>query len=132
MRDRIGKARQHPGALPVADGEGRTELVRRDPERVVGGGGGESSRALVRRRGVLHAPVQHRAGGDPAPAASPVRLDLLVAFTKHLIRNTCTSDPIWLSIYAAAEETGVTEDEMKLMMKSVMVEHAQRNFPEGF
>lgn len=123
----LEKHGSRPGPCPsLVEKDGR-KLVRRDPERV-GDRGGAPSCALVRRGRVLHASVQQRQGGDP----TPVRLDLLVAFTKHLIRNTVSECAIWLSIYAAAEETGVTRQEAELMVKSVMAEHAQRNFPEGF
>lgn len=95
--------------------EGGGEEARRDD-----GGHGNRVRVQLDHR-------EHSAGPDPVPFA------LLLSFTRHLIREQCGSDAMILAMYAARREQGATEEQMQLLLKAVMKEHATYGlWPKGF
>ena len=86
---------------------------------------------------VLLAPEQ-REGGQPVPRGGsggedpPVRIDVLIEFTRALIRNCPNGDLLALSTIEARKRTGATREEMELFTKAVTGEAAQAPWPKGF
>ena len=73
--------------------------------------------------------VQQRPGGDDSTIAFP----LLLAFTRHLIREQCGTDSLILAMHSAAREQNVPREEMQKFLRAVMAEHTAGGFwPKGF
>ena len=110
-------------------GEGRDRgnaMALRDlPARRPGDKGGDDG-SHGDRDGLLVSPVQQRAGRDDTPFA------LLLSFTRHLVRNTCGGDAIWLALSSAMTEQNASQEQMKILKEAVFKEHARGIFPEGF
>lgn len=69
---------------------------------------------------------------EGARAHSAARVDLLVAFTRALIRHHPSGDAIMLSLYHAQHETGASDEEVAVMTEAVLGEAAQSPWPKGF
>src|SRR4051812_38680018 len=69
------------------------------------------------RRGLQQHDVQPGPGSDPA---KDVPFELLLAFTRHLIRMTVSSDALSLAIHAAFDETKATPLQITAFKKAVM------------
>lgn len=63
----------------------------------------------------------------------PVSNEFLLAFVRHLIRETTSSDMIWLALDAAKRETGATKEELEALLTAVSEERtAHPIYPPGF
>lgn len=89
------------------------------------------------RSRVLQQPEQHATdlavlrptGGEEAP---PVRVEVLVEFTRALIRENPSSDLLYLAMAAAKRRSEATDDEMELLKIAVLSERLHSTWPEGF
>ena len=64
--------------------------------------------------------------------APPVRVELLLAFTRALIRDLPSRDLLKLALLAAARETGASEGETSAMWSAIQGESSQSVYPKGF
>jgi hypothetical protein len=71
--------------------------------------------------------IQRRERQDDIP------FELLVAFTRHLIRNTVGGDAMYLAINSARVDLGVSRDAVQTMLRAVLQEHATHSiWPKDF
>jgi hypothetical protein len=118
----------HKEGLPVpatgGDSVALRPVHRREPGTALGNGADDGN-----RRGVQRESLEQRPGGDD----SPIAFSLLLAFTRHLIREQCGTDSLILAMHAAAHEQGVSKEEMQKFLRAVMAEHTAGGFwPKGF
>ena len=86
---------------------------------------------------VLLAPKQREAG-QPVPRGggggedSPVRIEVLVEFTRALIRNNPNTDVLFLSLAEARQAADASEEEVELLKIAVLGELLHSSWPDGF
>lgn len=93
-----------------------------------------AERAAGDRGGMLLVPEQHPARHDPPGQASPapVSVELLVAFTRQLVRHTLSRDALHLSLLVAASEIGVSQEEATRLLNAVLAERERSFWPPNF
>jgi hypothetical protein len=79
----------------------------------------DSDGALL-RGGVLLRPEQRQS--EPAPQ---VRFELLLAFTRQLVRNTVSRDALFLAFYAALHDCNLPEGEEARQFWKAVVEQRE-------
>jgi len=126
--------------VPVARVERWEVLVRNRPKGSVGvtGGAGESKATVVRRRRVLHVALQQPARGaiqkydEGSVGGVPIGQDFLVALLRQLVRGV-GEDRVYLAVYGAAGETGLSKEDCKRVIASLRREQDEHSFfPKGF
>lgn len=85
---------------------------------------------LVHRRGVL-LDAEQRPEGD-AGKAPPVRLEVLIAFTRALIREHPGGTRLQLAILGAMREVKATGEEIEALSVAVFSEAQGSHFPKDF
>jgi hypothetical protein len=81
-------------------------------------------------RGLQQYPLQRREEGDGEEA---ILFELLLAFTRELIRNIGNRDVIFLSLLAAQKTTGAPPSVMTKLEKAVAQEYKKSTvWPKGF
>jgi len=66
-------------------------------------------------------------GTDCGPSLRP---EVLLEFVRALVQNTWSGDVLSLSLGAAQDRTGATEEEMRLLLAAVMT--TRNRFKDGF
>jgi hypothetical protein len=118
MGSKSGLSLPSPGGDSVA----LRNVHRRGAGTETADGGSDGDRSGLRRE-----PVQHGAGRDDIP------FELLVAFTRHLIRHTVNGDALYLAMRAAAGELKAPEKQVQAMIRAVLKEHTAHSvWPKDF
>jgi len=75
------------------------------------------------------APVSYEEGRAGVPQ---LRTEILVEFTRALIRENPNKDMIYLALMAARSATGATDEEMRALSVAVLDEARKAPWPPGF
>jgi len=67
------------------------------------------------------------------PKEEPIRFELLLCFTRHLIRNSVSRDMLVLALMHARDEMGCSYEDVEKLKSAVLREHdANGIWPKGF
>ena len=67
------------------------------------------------------------------PKEEPIQFELLLCFTRHLIRHTVSQDMLALALMNARDDMKASTDQMRELMRAVLREHdANGIWPKGF